>query len=105
MLESARGEEIEEQFISSIQLKLSFAAIHTSAAAPAQILYYWCARPEYIARLLCEIEEVMAEYGVMNKQALLKLVKMDRFMNESQCFNPLLLSKFISFLMRAVHIY
>jgi ent-kaurene oxidase len=105
MLESARREETEEQFIASIQLKLSFAAIHTSAAAPTQLLYDLCARPEYIAPLLCEIEEVMAEHGVMNKQALLKLVKMDSFMKESQRFNPLLLSTFISFLMRAEHIY
>lgn len=94
MLESAQGEETKEEFIASIQLKLSFAAIHTSAAAPTQLLYDLCARPEYIGPLRQEIEEVLAEHGVMNKQALLKLVKMDSFMKESQRFNPLLLSMF-----------
>ena len=105
MLESARGEENEDEFIASIQLKLRFAAIPTSAAAPTQILYDLCARPEYIAPLLCEVEEVVAEYGVMNKQALLTLVKMDSFMKESQRFNPLLLSMSIPPFMIAEHIY
>ena len=94
MLDSAQGEETEKEFIASIQLKLSFAAIHTSAAAPTQILYDLCARPEYIAPLRQEIEEVREAHGdFMHKQALRKLVKMDSFMKESQRFNPLLLSK------------
>lgn len=94
MADNAKGEETEKEFIASIQLKLSFAAIHTSAAAPTQILYDLCARPEYIQPLREEIERVMAEHGnVMNKQSLRKLVKLDSFMKESQRFNPLLLSK------------
>lgn len=95
MLESAQGDEVDLGFIASIQLKLSFAAIHTSAAAPTQLLYDLCVMPEYVAPLRQEIEEVMAEHGgVTNKQALLKLVKLDSFMKESQRFNPLLLSMF-----------
>ena len=39
MLNSTQGEEIDKVFIASIQLKLSLTAIHTSAAAPTQILY------------------------------------------------------------------
>lgn len=94
MLDNAQGEETEKEFIASIMLKLSFAAIHTSAAAPTQILYDLCARPEYITPLRQEIEEaIMAHGDVTNKQALLKLRKMDSFMKESQRFNPLLLSK------------
>ena len=94
MSDSAQGEETDKEFIASIQLKLSFAAIHTSAAAPTQILYDLCARPEYISLLRQEIEEVaQAHGGIMNKQALRKLMKMDSFMKESQRFNPLLLSK------------
>ena len=94
MVDNAKGEEAEKEFIASIQLKLSFAAIHTSAAAPTQILYDLCARPKYIQPLREEIERVMAEEGnVMSKQSLRKLVKMDSFMKESQRFNPLLLSK------------
>jgi ent-kaurene oxidase len=103
MLESAQGAEAEEEFIASIQLKLSFAAIHTSAAAPTQILYDLCARPEYITPLRHEIEKVLVEHGAMNKQALLKLVKMDSFMKESQRFNPLLLSTSISVFIGAEH--
>lgn len=94
MVDNAKGEETEKDFIASIQLKLSFAAIHTSAAAPTQLLYDLCARPQYIAPLREEIEQVSAEHGgVITKQALRKLVKMDSFMKESQRFNPLLLSR------------
>ena len=93
MLDSAQGEEKQKEFIASIQLKLSFAAIHTRAAAPTQLLYDLCAMPEYVRPLRQEAEEVLAEFGTWNKQALLKLVKMDSFMKESQRFNPRLLSK------------
>lgn len=97
MVESARNEETKKEFIALIQLKLSFAAIHTSAAAPTQILYDLCARPEYIAPLRQEIEKVMSEHGsILTKQALRKLVKLDSFMKESQRFNPLLLSQYSS---------
>ncbi len=93
MFDNAVGEERDKNFIASIQLKLSFAAIHTSAAAPTQLLYDLCAMPEYIAPLRKEIESVLAEHGALTKKALLKLVKLDSFMKESQRFNPLLLSK------------
>lgn len=93
MLDSAKGEETQKEFIAFIQLKLSFAAIHTTAAAPTQLLYDLCAMPEYIRPLRQEAEEVLAEFRTWNKQALLKLVKMDSFMKESQRFNPLLLSE------------
>lgn len=94
MLDNAQGEETDKEFIASIQLKLSFAAIHTSAAAPCQLLFDLCARPEYISPLRQEIEEVRAAHGdIMNKQTLRKLTKMDSLMKESQRFNPLLLGK------------
>ena len=97
MVDSARNEEGEKEFIALIQLKLSFAAIHTSAAAPTQMLYDLCARPEYIAPLREEIEQVLSvDGGLCTKHALRKLVKMDSFMKESQRFNPLLLSKYAS---------
>ena len=63
MLDNAQGEETEKEFIASIQLKLSFAAIHTSAAAPSQLLFDLCARPEYISPIRQEIEEVRAAHG------------------------------------------
>lgn len=92
MSENAMGEERNKAFLASIQLKLSFAAIHTSAAAPTQLTYDLCARPAYIAPLIEEIDQVLAEYGAITKQALHKLVKLDSFMKENQRFNPLLLS-------------
>ncbi|KAI1208440.1 putative cytochrome P450 [Annulohypoxylon truncatum] len=94
MVDEAKGEEKEKNFISKIQLKLSFAAIHTSAAAPAQLLYDLCTHPEYIEILRSELHDVIGEKGEINKQSLVKLEKMDSIMKESQRFNPLLLVTF-----------
>ncbi|MCJ1268215.1 hypothetical protein MMC22_008102 [Lobaria immixta] len=41
------GKELEKSCITAIQLKLSFAAIHTSAAALTQLLYDLFAMPEH----------------------------------------------------------
>jgi cytochrome P450 len=97
MLDNAEGEETDESFIAQIQLKLSFAAIHTSAAAPTQLLYDLCAMPEYIKPLLDEINQVRNELhdGNFDKRALGKLEKLDSIMKESQRFNPLLLGELI----------
>ncbi|XXH02099.1 hypothetical protein Hte_008465 [Hypoxylon texense] len=92
MTDEAKGVEKEKSFLSKIQLKLSFAAIHTSAAAPVQLLYDLCTMPEYVAILRSELDQVLQEHGELNKQALAKLEKMDSIMKESQRFNPLLLS-------------
>lgn len=94
MTDEAKGVEKEKSFLSKIQLKLSFAAIHTSAAAPVQLLYDLCAMPEYVEILRAELDEVLQVYGELNKQALAKLEKMDSIMKESQRFNPLLLITF-----------
>ncbi|MCJ1263410.1 hypothetical protein MMC22_003280 [Lobaria immixta] len=94
MTDDAKDEEKNDNFIASIQLKITFAALHTSAAAPTQLLYDLCCMPEYIAPLREEIEAVLAEYGSLNKAALMKLHKLDSVMKESQRFNPLLLSSF-----------
>lgn len=93
MTDDAKDEEKNDSFIASIQLKITFAALHTSAAAPTQLLYDLCCMPEYIAPLREEIEAVLAEYGSLNKAGLMKLHKLDSVMKESQRFNPLLLSK------------
>lgn len=93
MLGAAAGEERDDHFIALIQLKLSFAAIHTSAAAPTQLLYDLCAMPEWIPILREEIRQVRESTENFNgKGALAKLEKLDSFMKESQRFNPLLLS-------------
>lgn len=93
MMENAKGEETDEQFIADIQLKVSFAAIHTSAAAPTQLIYDLCQMPEIIAPLREELKEALEKNdGHLTKQAFNMMPKMDSFLKESQRFNPLLLS-------------
>ena len=93
MSDSAVGPEKRDAFIASIQLELSFAAIHKGAATPAQLIYDLCAMPKYIEPLREEVRASLAEHGSFSKDALLQLKKMDSFIKESQRFNPLFLSK------------
>ena len=93
MSEQAKGEEKDMKFIAGILLKVSFAAIHTSAAAPSQLIYDLCAMPEYVEPLRQEIDQLIDVDGTIPKSAFVKLAKMDSIMKESQRFNPLLLSK------------
>jgi len=99
MSEQAKGYEQEKKFLASILLKVSFAAIHTSAAAPTQLLYDLCDMPQYIQPLRDEINSVMDSEGHIGKKGYLKMSKMDSIMKESQRFNPLLLSKSIFFML------
>ncbi|KAG7059421.1 cytochrome P450 [Colletotrichum scovillei] len=94
MAEQAKGEERGMAFLASILLKVSFAAIHTSAAAPAQLIYDLCERPEIIETLRNEVESLTGDDDLITKSGFLKMVKMDSFMKESQRFNPLLLITF-----------
>lgn len=96
MVENAKGDETDEQFIADIQLKVSFAAIHTSAAAPTQLIYDLCQMPEIIAPLREELKEALEKNdGHLTKQAFNMMPKMDSFLKESQRFNPLLLSMYL----------
>lgn len=92
MSDSAVGPEKDKAFIASIQLELSFAAIHKIAAVPTQLLYDLCAMPQYIEPLREEIQSTLAEHGSFTNRALLQLEIMDSFIRESQRFNPLHLS-------------
>lgn len=94
MADQAQGDEKDKAFIAGILLKVSFAAIHTSAAAPAQLIFDLCAMPEYIEPLRKELESVMTSNGDIDKTGFHKLTKMDSIMKESQRFNPLLLITF-----------
>ncbi|KAK1473864.1 cytochrome P450 [Colletotrichum tamarilloi] len=94
MAEQAKGEERDMAFLASILLKVSFAAIHTSAAAPAQLIYDLCERPEIIGTLRDEFESLTGNDDLITKSGFLKMAKMDSFMKESQRFNPLLLITF-----------
>lgn len=94
MDEQAKGEEKDLKFLAGILLKVSFAAIHTSAAAPAQLLFDLCERPCIVHELRKEISSVTDEHGLISKAGFLKMVKMDSWMKEAQRFNPLLLITF-----------
>ncbi|KAI4279911.1 MAG: hypothetical protein L6R35_006004 [Caloplaca aegaea] len=92
MVENAEGDETDEQFIADVQLKVSFAAIHTSAAAPTQLIYDLCEMPEIIHPLREELKQALKKCdGHLTKQAFNLMPKMDSFLKESQRFNPLLL--------------
>jgi cytochrome P450 len=92
MADQAKGDEKDHKFLAGILLKVSFAAIHTSAAAPSQLIYDLCSMPEYINPLRDEINSVL-EDGTIGKKGFLQMPKMDSIMKESQRFNPLLLSE------------
>jgi len=93
MTDDAKGDETGHEFIADILLKMSFAALHTSAATPMQLIYDLCSMPKYIDPLRQEIEDLLASRSPTDKQALMKLPRLDSFMKESQRFNPLLLGK------------
>jgi cytochrome P450 len=95
MSEQAKGSERDKKFLASILLKVSFAAIHTSAAAPSQLIYDLCEMPQYIQPLREEIDSVTEADGQIGKKGFLRMPKMDSIMKESQRFNPLLLSTFL----------
>ncbi|KAK7721476.1 hypothetical protein SLS63_009590 [Diaporthe eres] len=92
MAEQAKDEEQDLKFLAGILLKVSFAAIHTSAAAPAQLLYDLCEHPEFIEPLREEVNNVIGHDGLIDKSGFMRMAKMDSFMKESQRFNPLLLT-------------
>ncbi|PKY00091.1 putative cytochrome P450 [Aspergillus campestris IBT 28561] len=94
MDDDAKGTEKDREFLAGILLKVSFAAIHTSAAVPTQLLYDLCAMPEYIEPLRQEIADNTDPNGIIPRQGFQNLSKMDSIMKESQRFNPLLLITF-----------
>jgi hypothetical protein len=91
MVEDAKGDEKDLAFLASILLKVSFAAIHTSATAPTQLLYDLCDMPEHIEPLRREIDQNLDGNGLLGRQGL---TKSNSIMKENLLFNPLLLSKF-----------
>lgn len=76
-------------YFAQLQLQLSFAAIHTTSMAVANMLYDLVAWPEYMDILRKEIKEQLAENGnSFSGLFVKKLQKMDSFMKESQRHNP-----------------
>uniref|UniRef100_A0A093V610 Ent-kaurene oxidase n=1 Tax=Talaromyces marneffei PM1 TaxID=1077442 RepID=A0A093V610_TALMA len=79
----------------NIQLLTATAAIHTTRLATLHVLFDLAARPEYIDPLREELREVLSETnGVLTKQTLTHLKKLDSFMKESQRHNPPSLATF-----------
>lgn len=92
MYDQAQGTEKNKKFIAGTLLKVSFAAYHTSAAAPTQLLFDIAAMPEYIAPLLEEYGSVSRDHNQnITVKGFAQMKKMDSIMKESQRFNPLLL--------------
>lgn len=92
MFDAAVGEETDPKFIAGILLKISFAAIHTTAAGNSQLIFDICANPDLIPMLREEHRNVLNEEGKVGRQGFFQMQVMDSLMKESQRFNPLLLS-------------
>ncbi|KAI2463958.1 cytochrome P450 [Annulohypoxylon bovei var. microspora] len=94
MQDAAVDEETDHRFIADILLKISFAAIHTTAAANSQLIFDLCAHPDLIPLLREEFVRVADENGKISKKGFFQMHIMDSIMKEGQRFNPLLLVTF-----------
>ncbi|KAJ8131349.1 hypothetical protein O1611_g2277 [Lasiodiplodia mahajangana] len=75
--------------MANLQVLTATAAIFTTRLAIIHVLYDLAARPEYIEPLKEEIFEVTNQSGgVIRKQHLTQMRKLDSFMKESQRHNP-----------------
>lgn len=75
--------------MANLQMLTATAAIHTTRLAIIHALYDIAAHPEYIEPLREEISEVTRDtHGVLQKQHLTQMRKLDSFMKESQRHSP-----------------
>ncbi|KAI1334099.1 putative cytochrome P450 [Xylariaceae sp. FL0016] len=75
--------------LANLQMLTATAAIHTTRLALIHALYDIAARPEYVEPLRSEIREVTRNSnGILQKQHLTHMRKLDSFMKESQRHNP-----------------
>ncbi|KAF9528910.1 cytochrome P450, partial [Crepidotus variabilis] len=88
LMDTAKGEETTDWFLTSRILTVNFAAIHTSSMTFTQALYYLAANQRYIQPLREEVEEVTSREG-WTKAALDKMIRIDSFMKESQRLKPM----------------
>jgi cytochrome P450 len=82
------GEKGDEE-LASIQLSLTFAAIHTTSLTATNAFYTLAAMPEIIPELRQEIRTVLNEHGTFTTQALQKMKKLDSFLREVMRMHPL----------------
>lgn len=90
-------------FLSDIMLKLSFAALHTSASASVQLVFDLCAHPEYTPLLQREYSPFVDAEGRLDKVSLAKMPLMDSILRESMRINPLLLGKSHNYCISGYH--
>ncbi|TEB19829.1 cytochrome P450 [Coprinellus micaceus] len=82
LIDNASPEDLNLDVINAKVMLINFASIHTTSLTSTNTLFDLAARPEYIAPLRAEIEEVVAAHG-WTKDAMARLVKLDSFMKES----------------------
>lgn len=71
------------------QINLCVAAIQSMAATVTQCLMDLATHPEYAPELREEIQAIIAKRnGVLDKQALTDMIKLDSFIKETQRLNP-----------------
>ncbi|KAK6582394.1 hypothetical protein PZA11_004802 [Diplocarpon coronariae] len=92
-----QNKRTDAALLSSHQMALSLAAIHTTSMATTAAIYDLATYPEYVQPLRDEIEQVTATDGCdidgdgtvkLKKSSLPKLLKLDSFMKESQRLTP-----------------
>ncbi|KAI1639434.1 cytochrome P450 [Biscogniauxia mediterranea] len=92
MQERARStgdKSFNDKELANLQMLTATAAIHTTRLAIIHVLYDLAARPEYVEPLRSEILEVKKDSnGVLQKQHLTQMKKLDSFMKESQRHSP-----------------
>ncbi|KAM0713943.1 hypothetical protein Q7P37_010906 [Cladosporium fusiforme] len=70
------------------QLLITFASIYNLSNALSYLVFDLAAYQEYIPELRAELKDVLGDDGVIDKQTLPKLRKLDSFLRESQRLNP-----------------
>lgn len=81
--------KVDIDHITDLELILGFASIHSNTGTMTNILYDLVARPEYIAPIREEIENVLARHnGEFNRFAVDQMWKLDSFMKESMRMTP-----------------
>ncbi|KAH7115000.1 cytochrome P450 [Dendryphion nanum] len=90
LIEASSGRDADPENIVKRQLGFSFAAIHTTTNHLTNVIFDLAARwEEYAPALIAEIKNALKEHeGVLSKQMVTKLSKLDSFMKESQRLNP-----------------
>ena len=95
MVDNGDEKETSISEMAARQCVLTLASIHTTSMSVSNMLFDLCAHPEWFSVLTEEIDEAVAKYGMLGrdagmnpKQWLQTLEKMDSFFVESQRINP-----------------